>query len=235
MTHEARVRIAPEIFENYPGYRAHIVYATGVGNGSSDEYSRYLLNKAADRARVYFAHLPILNHPHIDAWRRAYSKGGSKPSKYPCSAEALLRRALKGDLPAVNLLVDLYNAISIENVLPIGGEDLDEVVGQALLQIANGGELFEAREHGRLTIAKASEGEPIWVDSRGVTCRRWNWRQCARTEITTQTSNAYFVLDALTPFGEEELDAGAAHLVTGLRRLSPNCEIEVMKIEPRVN
>jgi DNA/RNA-binding domain of Phe-tRNA-synthetase-like protein len=37
------------------------------------------------------------------------------PSRYPCSAEALAARVLKGGtLPRVNLLVDLYNAVSVQ-------------------------------------------------------------------------------------------------------------------------
>ena len=26
-------------------------------------------------------------------------------------------------------------------------------------------------------------GEVVWLDANGVTCRRWNWRQCTRTAL----------------------------------------------------
>jgi DNA/RNA-binding domain of Phe-tRNA-synthetase-like protein len=49
---------------------------------------------------------------------------GCKPSRYPCSAEAFLKRVARGDgLPAINRLVDLYNAVSVAFALPLGGED----------------------------------------------------------------------------------------------------------------
>src|ERR1700675_1312123 len=89
----ARARVAAEIFARYPDYRARIVYARGVVNGPSDGPSRSLLRAAVEQARDRFADRPIAQHPHIAAWRAVYASFGSKPSRYPCSAEALLRRA----------------------------------------------------------------------------------------------------------------------------------------------
>jgi DNA/RNA-binding domain of Phe-tRNA-synthetase-like protein len=64
-------------------------------------------------------------------------------------------------------------------------------------------------------------GEVIWRDDRGVTCRRWNWRQCARTRITATTTTAVFVLDGLAALGTAGLRAAAAELTEPLARLSP--------------
>ena len=68
---------------------------------------------AAERAVASFVERAT-EHPHIAAWRGAFSAFGAKPKKYPCSAEALVGRVLKGQaLPRINVLVDLYNAVSV--------------------------------------------------------------------------------------------------------------------------
>jgi DNA/RNA-binding domain of Phe-tRNA-synthetase-like protein len=127
---------------------------------------------------------PAIHERHPDAWRQAFSAFGVKPSKYPCSAEALAARVLKGQpLPRINRLVDLYNAISIRHLLPVGGEDSDRLDGPLRLVIAEGDEPFDPRCDGAV-VEYAVPGEVIWRDDRGVTCRRWNWRQGARTELT---------------------------------------------------
>jgi DNA/RNA-binding domain of Phe-tRNA-synthetase-like protein len=64
-------------------------------------------------------------------------------------------------------------------------------------------------------------GEVVWRDDRGVTCRRWNWRQCVRTRITSSTTSAMFVLDGLAALGTEGLRAAEAELTGSLARLSP--------------
>lgn len=59
--------------------------------------------------------------------------------------EALLARTLKGqDLPAINRVVDLYNAVSVRHVLPVGGEDWDRLDGDLVLMEATGTEPFES-------------------------------------------------------------------------------------------
>ena len=61
-------------------------------------------------------------------------------------------------------------------------------------------------------------GEVVWRDDAGVTCRRWNWRQCTRTRLTAATTRAVFVVDTLS--GADPGEAGAA-LVAALRAVSP--------------
>ena len=48
------------------------------------------------------------------------------------------------EIPRINTLVDLYNYFSIRNIIPIGGEDLDQLCGDVKLTLANGSESFRA-------------------------------------------------------------------------------------------
>jgi DNA/RNA-binding domain of Phe-tRNA-synthetase-like protein len=221
------VRVDPEIFDRYPGYAVLVVYASGLTNRDSSDESIAMLREAEAQAREAFGDEKPASHPHIAAWREAYRSFGSKPSRFLCSVEALLARTLKGnDLPPINEVVDLYNAVSIRHVLPVGGEDREALTSDLVLKLAGGSEPFDAMSSGEIETVTVDPGEVVFADSTGVTCRRWNWRQCARTQLTTSTTNAYFILDSLPPFSLEQLQAAGDDLVAGLRRFSPDCRIE---------
>ena len=81
---------------------------------------------------------------HLAAWDQVFKGFGAKPARTPCSAQALRKRVLRdGVLPAIDPVVDLYNAISIEYAIPVGGEDLAAYVGAPRLVIADGSECFD--------------------------------------------------------------------------------------------
>ena len=218
-----QLRVDPRIIENYPGYTALIIYACGLSNGPADEYSTTLLREAQEKQRAAFAGEKPASHPPIGAWREAYKSFGSKPNKFLCSLEALLSRVLKGhDLPSINRLVNIYNAVSIEHMLPVGGEDWDQLTSDLTLTVATGQEPFGGYENGEEMVTYPEPGEIIWADSAGVTCRRWNWRQCIRTQLTENTHNVYFVLDRLAPYSIEALMKAGEDLMSHLKKVSPD-------------
>ncbi len=219
-----KLGVSPEIFSKFPEARILALYASGLRNQPSNPYSRELQRQAESEARAAFGDAKASSHPHVAAWREAYSCFGSKPSRFPSSVEALLKRVLRGEpLPEINALVDVYNAISVQHVLPIGGEDRDRLTSDLLLGFARGGETFVARGDDDEAIAA---GEVVWADSAGVTCRRWNWRQGLRTALTLDTATAYFLLESLPPFTRQQLDAAGEALSAHIARLSPGAAIE---------
>lgn len=229
-----RLRVHPEIMTHHPDYVAIVVYASNLTNAESDTNSIAALREAEAYARTHFGEEKASSHPHIAAWREAFSSFGAKPSRYPCSAEALLARVLKGtghDLPPINALVDRYNAVSIRHVLPVGGEDLDRLTSDLWLRHANGREPFDSTGADANEATYPEPGEVVWADSTGVTCRRWNWRQGHRTRLTPDTTNAYFVLDRLAPYSLDELHAARDDLVASILTVSPNAEIAIDEID----
>ena len=190
------VRVDPAIHAAHPDYVALVLLASGLANGPSDAGSDAEL--AAAEAHLRASGLErATDHPHIASWRAAFSAFGAKPSRYPSSAEALITRVLKGQpLPRINVLVDLYNAVSVRHVVPLGGEDADRLEGPLRLTVAAGDEPFDPRGDG-VDVEHAAAGEVVWRDDHGVTCRRWNWRQGSRTQLTDDTTRAFFVFDRL--------------------------------------
>jgi len=74
-------------------------------------------------------------------------------------------------------------------------------------------------------IENPAPGEVIWRDEIGVTCRRWNWRQCIRTRLDALTGRMWFVMEALETMPTEALHDAGNLLIEGLRQLIPGCEV----------
>ena len=93
------VRVDPAVHGAHPDYVALVLLASGLANGPSDADSDTQLAAAEAHVRA-LALDRAADHPHIAAWRAAFSAFGAKPSRFPCSAEALAGRVLKGgELP----------------------------------------------------------------------------------------------------------------------------------------
>jgi DNA/RNA-binding domain of Phe-tRNA-synthetase-like protein len=208
------------VLELCPGYAAVLIAADGLVPGPSDAASDALLGAAERRAAARLAGRAPEDVPPVRAWREAYRAFGAKPQRTRPSIEALLRR-LGAGLPRIDRITDAYNAVSVGRLLPVGGEDRAAYRGAARLVRADGTESFDTFSNGSLTAEHPDPGEVVWRDDTGVTCRRWNWRQCARTRITTATTSAVFILDGLPELGRAELDAAAGELRETLAALCP--------------
>lgn len=137
----------------------------------------------------------------------------------------LITAAEKG-LPRVNALTDVYNAICVLHQIPFGGEDLEHYQGPARLFRASGTESFDTASGGEMVLEHPDEGEVVWGDDAGVTCRRWNWRQGRRTALSDRTRSALFILDVLDPVSNDQLHAAADALVEALTALGAEVSTE---------
>ncbi|KAH6652368.1 Phenylalanyl-tRNA synthetase [Truncatella angustata] len=221
----SRVRVAPEVFELRPDYRALLMVVDGIPPGPCDTTSEALLQEAEASARRQLTQHAVIDMPHVAAWRDAYKAFGAKPQRTRNSLEALTRR-VEGGLPRVNRLTDIYNAISVKHQIPLGGEDLNKYEGAPRLIRATGKENFETVTSGDIVVEHPDTGEVVWCDDVGVTSRRWNWRQGPRTALTDSTTRALFILDALSPVSDSSLHAAAEELTSTLKELSPDVRVE---------
>jgi len=214
-----RPEISPAVWERFPDYRALSVLVLDF------EPTRKLVAPPIQLASWAEA--------HIDAWREAYKKFGAVPKKTPSSLESLFKRYAKdGGLPDINDLVNSYNALSLCWGAPFGGEDISKYVGLPKLAIADGTETFDTVKEGAPVLETVETGEVVWRDEVGVTCRRWNWRQCKRTAITSETKNLWFVIDRLNPMPIDSLKQAGEALAALLQNASPNSIVKVDLLAP---
>jgi DNA/RNA-binding domain of Phe-tRNA-synthetase-like protein len=189
----ARVAVARPVADRWPDYRVHLVACDDVDADGLHRVADALIEHAVGAVRSGGG-----DDAHVLRWQDAYRDFGTKPRIARSSVDALLRRAAsESGLPRINVLVDVYNAISVLHRVPIGGEDLDRYDGPARLVLATGDEPFHTTAHGEAVVDHPDQGEPVWIDDTGVTCRRWNWRQTTRTAITTSTRRVGFIVESL--------------------------------------
>jgi DNA/RNA-binding domain of Phe-tRNA-synthetase-like protein len=218
--------VESQIMDIRPDYCALSVVAEGVRNSPRHAITDALLTEVCDS----------LPHPewaedHLESWRCAYRAFAAKPQRTPCSVEALLKRVEReGRIPSVNAVVDLYNALSIRFVLPIGGENKEAYAGIPRLTRATGHQRFDTTKDGAPHEELVPAGEIIWCDNEGVTCRRWNWRQCLRTRIEETTTSMWFVLERLDPMPVAALLEAGTLLGKTLQELSPGAAVTTVFI-----
>ena len=220
----AAAAVDPAVHAAHPDYVAVIVVATGLQPGPTSEHSEALLREAEADAVELLAGREPADLPEVQAWRAAYLGFGVKPREARSSVEALLRRAASG-LPRIDRLTDVYNAISVRHRIPLGGEDLAGYAGPPRLVVASGDETFDTVADGQPALHTAAPGEIVWRDDLGVTCRRWNWRQCVRTRLTTSTTEALFIVDGLGADSHRRAEAAAAALAEALAVDSPDASL----------
>ena len=99
---------SPEIWRDFPELAPGVLAVSGI---SSDVCVTERTAPFNAIARERLAARTEAEFPEIQAWRRAFSRMGLKPTQYRCASEALLRRFRKeGSLPQIHPLIDLCNA-----------------------------------------------------------------------------------------------------------------------------
>jgi DNA/RNA-binding domain of Phe-tRNA-synthetase-like protein len=203
-----------DITNAFPDYRVAFVVAEGLT--IAPERPAALDQLIAEReaaARAKWAGMELSQIPGIAAWRAAYKGFGIKQTRYRSSVERLLKNVLAGrSLARVNAFVDLYNAVSLAHVLPLGADDLDRVTPPLCFRTARAGDSFvdmaDAEDGGEPEAPKP--GEVVYADAAHILCRRWNWRQDARSIIRPETHRAVVTVQAN---GAGVVEAGASDLV----------------------
>lgn len=200
-----KFRVDQRIWDRFPGLHIGVLAVKGMDNQGRDEGVLQLIRERQGKIREGFTADTLSQHPRIASWRNAYSSFGAKPKKHHSSVEGLYRMTLKGiDLRHINKVVDAYNCISLEHMVPLGGDDASCVEGDILLTMAKGDEPFRPLHSAEEERAKA--GEIIYRDDREVLCRRWNWRECDKTKMTESTTEVVLVVEGLPPVAREDID-----------------------------
>ena len=207
-----RYIISEELLEKFPTTCLGIMPIRQTDNTKDSAGILKHLRNAESEIKSKFHNIRLSEHPRIKCWREVYSAFGAKPSKYKCSIEAMIRRILEGDnVPDINSIVNLYNYISLKNLISVGGDDSDKIEGDVTLTLAKGDEQF--REIGHNEIKNPSAGEAIFKDANDVLGRRWSWRQSEKTKITKDSRNINLQIEAVYPVTLKDIKEIGSELI----------------------
>ncbi|MGH3914487.1 MAG: B3/B4 domain-containing protein [Pseudonocardiaceae bacterium] len=182
-----------EIWSEFPELAAGVLFVDGISKDVS------VADHLTPFQRTAEARLAVSSEgefPEIQAWRRAFSTMGLKPTQYRCAAEALLRRFRKeGSLPELHPLIDLCNAMSLAYAIPVAVFDASRISDGLEVRHAVGDESY-------LTFSGQTEtpevGEVVFADGVGnAHARRWTNRQSAYSAARDTTSTVLIVAEAL--------------------------------------
>lgn len=200
-----------DITNAFPDYRVAFVVAENLAIAAERPAALdVLIAEREAAARERWGGTELSQIPGIAAWRAAYKGFGIKQTRYRSSVERLVKNVLaERELARVNAFVDLYNAVSLHHVLPLGADDLGHVAPPLSFRYARQGDSFvDMAEEGEPEAPKV--GEVVYADAAHVLCRRWNWRQDARSIIRQETREAVVTVQSN---GAGEVEAAARYLI----------------------
>lgn len=229
--------VSREVFERFPGMRIVVVIAEDVDNRASRPTVEAMWGDAWAGARLEAQQFGnAQSHPRVQPWRDRFTSMGVSGKKFPSSVEALVRRALKDDVPfQINPLVDFYNSISLRHVVPAGAFDLRQLHGPFELRLTRPGDQFTALD------ADAPEpiddGEVAYVDGSTVLTRHFVWRQARVGLVSPDTGSVVLLAEVLGEVGPDVAERVADDFREGLARhfaVQPRASFVVGEHQPAV-
>ena len=155
--------------------------------------------------------------PILSGFRALHDAIGRSNRKNVASPESLLKLVSQtGGLPQVNLLVDIYNLVSVKTRLSLGAHDLRAISGNVQLRLTDGSETFWPMGSDKPKVV--SPGEYAYIDdARNVLCRL-EVRQCESTKISLDTTDGFFIVQGHARTAETCLHETASELLALIER-----------------
>jgi DNA/RNA-binding domain of Phe-tRNA-synthetase-like protein len=196
-------RVAQECIEL--GLRAGAIVFRGVRVGPAGPELRAEIAREAEGIRSRFdGPAAIRAGAEVRPFHDLLRKAGANPRRDQNSVERLLTFAYKkGDLPAINALVDAYNLVSLRRGLSLGAHDLDCITPPVTLRLLTGAEPF--RPLGGGEPAAANPGEFGYVDDQGRLLCRLDVLQADFSKVTEATRNAILIVEGTAAHDPEFL------------------------------
>jgi DNA/RNA-binding domain of Phe-tRNA-synthetase-like protein len=146
----------------------------------------------------------IRSAPEVARFQDILRKFGVNPRREQPSVERLLTFALKrGDLPAVNSLVDAYNLVSVRSFCSLGAHDLDRIAPPVALRLLTGGDSFTPL--GGDAPVPVVAGEYGYVDSLNRVLCRLDILQADFSKVTSASRNVLLIVEGTADHAPEQL------------------------------
>jgi DNA/RNA-binding domain of Phe-tRNA-synthetase-like protein len=188
-----RYTVEAEVFALNPQLHFGILVGKGLENSESKPSDIRRLRDAESHVREIIKPDELRNQPTVQGYRNTMEKAGINPNRFPPSTEAMLKRVLKGSsLPEINALVDLCNAVSVENLISLGGHDLRDIHEDLAVRFTKGTERF--LPFGASEYEPVEAGELVFISGDIVQTRKWIWRQSELGKMTLDTKDVFFQL-----------------------------------------
>src|SRR5258707_13962580 len=210
-------RYHPDILARYPGIAGGVILARDMTNDPTPKDLQAAFQAEQQATLQRLGTTPLSQIPALAAWRTAFRGFDVDPTQYRSASESLLRRLTKkGDIPSINLLVDLGNLVSIRYALPVAVFDTRALQGAVTVHFAGGSERYTTL--GQNEVDHPEPGEVVFSDETGlVIARRWCWRQSDQSAAQQDTSEAIITVEAHHADGRKDIEAALNDLLELLK------------------
>ncbi|MPW26509.1 hypothetical protein GC105_11975 [Alkalibaculum sp. M08DMB] len=183
--------IEKSVFNLNQNIKFGIIIGKNIRNTQTTLKDEQRLRNAEDKMREIYKAEQVRELTNVASYREVMTKAGINPNKFPASVEAMFKRILKGSqLPTINALVDLCNAVSIENVISLGAHDLIDLKDDLEVRISRDGDVF--LPFGAEEYENVEKGELVFTSGNKVQTRKWVWRQSELGKTTLNSKNVFF-------------------------------------------
>jgi len=185
--------VEQSVFDLNEDVRFGIIIGKNLKNTETLPEETERLRKAEEKLREEVKIENLRETPMVKKYRDMMIAAGINPNRFPPSIEAMLKRVLKGSkLPAINSLVDLCNAISLENLISLGGHDLADIENDLMVRFSNGDDVF--LPFGQTEYEKVDDKELVFTSGNVVQTRKWIWRQSEFGKVELDSKDIFFQL-----------------------------------------
>ncbi|EKD78233.1 MAG: hypothetical protein ACD_41C00385G0003 [uncultured bacterium] len=155
----------------------------------------------------------ITNDPMLQGFRDLHTAVGKSNRRFVSSPENLLQTLLRtSTLPSINLLVDIYNLVSVQTHLALGAHDISQIAGHVALRLTNGTERYQAL--GKSQPEPVPAGEYAYIDDSNEIICRLECRQVEKTKITSETTGAFFIVQGNPNTTDSAITSGRNQLIS---------------------
>jgi DNA/RNA-binding domain of Phe-tRNA-synthetase-like protein len=159
----------------------------------------------------------VRSAPAVARFQEVLRKVGVNPRREAPSVERLLTLALKrGDLPAINSLVDAYNLVSVRSGCSLGAHDLDRIAPPVTLRLLTGRETFTPL--GSAEAVAVTAGEYGYVDAADRVLCRLDLLQAEFSKVTERTTNALLIIEGTSAHAPDVMRQAVAEAVEQVTR-----------------
>ena len=182
-----------KLFSLLPTIQFGIIVAKNLKNSPTTPEDDAYLTNAEESIRNDITPDALKSHPQIAIYREALETVGINPNKYINSVEAMSKRVIKGaNLPRINALVDLCNALALKYRVSMGGHDLADIKADLEVRPSVQGDIF--LPFGETTYETVAPGEIVFTSGNIVQTRQWLWRQSELGKVTLDSKDIIFQL-----------------------------------------
>lgn len=194
------------------GVRVAVVVMHGLHNCEFDPDFERLQAEAFQEILARLSAEAIRKNPILQGFRNLHTALGFSNRNFPAASEVLLEYLLKnGRLPRINLLVDIYNLVSVETRLALGAHDLSKITGNVHLRTTSGHEcFFPLGAEGPKSVRPS--GYAYIDDANDVICLL-EVKQVEKTKVTVDTTDCLFILQGNAQTEPEYIRSAAYRLM----------------------